>query len=185
MDKLQQTRAAQALINELYKNAIVGYSEIESAIEKTQGMYDDESEARRRYAEIVRLSFGAEKALQAYSSSAYELASLLNRAGISFELLYSYYFAARDIKSGATGSVGSKSVGKRERLVALVNSMPLTAEQKLLLIAMQGYSLKDGDVGGMSAERAKSRLASYIARRGTLSAAERAKLRKSCGISAA
>lgn len=185
VDKLQQTRAVQALINELYKNAIVGYSEIESAIEKTQGMYDDESEARRRYAEIVRLSFGAEKALQAYSSSAYELTSLLNRAGISFELLYSYYFAARDIKSEATESVGYKSVGKRERLVALVNSMPLTAEQKLLLIAMQGYSLKDGDVGGMSAERAKSRLASYISRRGTLSAAERAKLRKSCGLSAA
>ncbi len=185
VDKLQQTRAVQALINELYKNAMVGYSEIESAIEKTQGMYDDESEARRRYAEIVRLSFGAEKALQAYSSSAYELASLLNRAGISFELLYDYYFAARDIKAGAVESVGSKSSGKRKKLVALVNSMPLTVEQKLLLIAMQGYSLKDGDVGGMSAERAESRLASYIARRGTLSAAERAKLRKRCGLSVA
>ena len=40
--------------------------------------------------------------------------------------------------------------------------MKLTKEQKLLLLCYKGYSIKDGDIKGISAENAKKKLAKYI-----------------------
>ena len=55
------------------------------------------------------------------------------------------------------------SGSKREKVVAAINSLDASDEEKLLMIATQGYTIKNGDVGGMSANNADSMLYNYIA----------------------
>ena len=55
------------------------------------------------------------------------------------------------------------SGSKREKVVASINGLDISEEEKLLLIATHGYGLKDGDVGGMNKTRADRVLFNYIA----------------------
>ena len=55
------------------------------------------------------------------------------------------------------------SGSKRGKVVAAINGLDISEEEKLLLIATHGYGLKDGDVGGMNKTRADRVLFNYIA----------------------
>ena len=50
---------------------------------------------------------------------------------------------------------------KRKKVIAAINKLPLTTAEKLLIIAYKGYTIKDGDVRGVSAARAKQLLSRY------------------------
>ena len=51
---------------------------------------------------------------------------------------------------------------KRKKIVEAINNLDASDEEKLLLIAMKGYSLKDGDVSGLTAYQADVKLYNYI-----------------------
>lgn len=50
---------------------------------------------------------------------------------------------------------------KRKKVIAAINKLPLTTAEKLLIIAYKGYTIKDGDIHGVSADRAKQMLSRY------------------------
>ena len=72
------------------------------------------------------------------------------------------------------------SGSKREKVVAAINSLDASDEEKLLMIATQGYTIKNGDVGGMSSSYADKVLYNYIAGL-NLSEEEKLKLYKYAG----
>ena len=72
------------------------------------------------------------------------------------------------------------SGSKREKVVAAINSLDASDEEKLLMIATQGYTIKNGDVGGMSSSYADRVLYNYIAGL-NLSDEEKLKLYKYAG----
>ena len=55
------------------------------------------------------------------------------------------------------------SGSKRGKVIAAIADMDISDEEKLLLIATQGYALKDDDIYGMSKEKADELLFDYIA----------------------
>lgn len=69
---------------------------------------------------------------------------------------------------------------KRKKVVAAIQDMDISDEEKLLLIATHGYALKDGDVRGLSKEEADELLFDYIASL-DISEEERLALYKYCG----
>ena len=70
---------------------------------------------------------------------------------------------------------------KRKKVVSAILKLNIPIGQKLFLIVAKGYSLKDGDIPGMSAERAKKALLSYLLSL-KLPKEERAELAKLCGF---
>ena len=69
---------------------------------------------------------------------------------------------------GTTARVNYSTVAgsKRKKVIAAINKLPLTTAEKLLIIAYKGYTIKDGDIRGVSAARAKQMLSSYARRQG-------------------
>ena len=51
---------------------------------------------------------------------------------------------------------------KRKKIVEAINNLDASDEEKLLLIAMKGYSLKDGDVSGLTEYQADVKLYNHI-----------------------
>ena len=70
---------------------------------------------------------------------------------------------------------------KRAKVVAAINKLDLTPAEKLLLICSQGYTIKDGDIPGVSAARAKQLLLRYILSL-KISKEKRARLAELCGF---
>ncbi len=70
---------------------------------------------------------------------------------------------------------------KRAKVVAAINKIDLTPAEKLLLICAQGYTIKDGDIPGVSAARANQLLLRYILSL-KISKEKRARLAELCGF---
>lgn len=92
---------------------------------------------------------------------------------------------AKAIKNSVQGDTGDDgkviSGSKRQNIIARIRVLPMTSEEKLFLIAMLGYKIQAGDIGGMDESRAKKKLLSYIfAQR--LTADEKAALCIKCGF---
>lgn len=92
---------------------------------------------------------------------------------------------AKAIKKSVQGDTDDDgkaiSGSKRQNIIARIRVLPMTSEEKLLLIAMLGYKIQAGDIGGMDESRAKKKLLSYIfAQR--LTADEKAALCIKCGF---
>lgn len=92
---------------------------------------------------------------------------------------------AKAIKNSVQGDTDGDgkaiSGSKRQNIIARIRVLPMTSEEKLLLIAMLGYKIQAGDIGGMDESRAKKKLLSYIfAQR--LTADEKAALCIKCGF---
>lgn len=185
VDKLQQTRVLRILINEALKNAIADYEQIGRAIDATanMGFNDaDTGEANVRYAEIIRQVYGSERALSEYNGTVYSNMSVLNSTGLSYDTLYNYYFRTKEIKSDIDANGNTISGSKRAKIVSVINGLGVSVEQRLLLICASGYALKDGDIRGVSAEAAKTRLLKYILRLRGLTADERLEIAEMCNF---
>lgn len=94
---------------------------------------------------------------------------------------------AKAIKKSATGDTDDNgraiSGSKRQNIIARIRVLPMTSEEKLFLIAMLGYKIQAGDIGGMDESRAKKKLLSYIFAQ-KLTADEKAALCIKCGFEA-
>ena len=73
------------------------------------------------------------------------------------------------------------SGSKRKNVLEAINGLEISDNEKLLLIAMKGYALKDGDIPGATAYGAELALYEYIGGL-NLSGDERLKLYKACGF---
>lgn len=71
---------------------------------------------------------------------------------------------------------------KKAKVIKFLNTQSITQEQKLLILALQGYTIQDGDIRTLSAEKAKIKLLRYIINLKGLTSAERAELAKKCGF---
>lgn len=182
-DKLNEVRTIRALINNLYKTAKTDYAAYTKAIEATEGLFDETTESgkRLRYTVITQMMYGSEKALEEYNSDVYEKSRLFNKAGMSYDTFYEYYFTTKFIEAD-TDRKGEKIEGsKRKNTIAAINKLNATREEKLLMIVSSGYALKDGDIRGISAANAKRMLLKYIlSMKGTQ--AEKAALAEACGF---
>ena len=134
--KLKETRAIRILINEMYKTALNDYELVTNAIEATSHVKDE-----YRYAEVQRLVYGSEAALKTYDEKVYEKSKTLKKAGISYDNFYKYYFGIKDIKSDKDKNGNTISGSKRKKVIEKINSLKLSEEKKLLLIAYSGYAL--------------------------------------------
>ena len=90
------------------------------------------------------------------------------------------YAATSGIESDYTDD-GAVSGSRRKKVIAAINRLPLTTAEKLLIIAYKGYSFKDGDVRGISAERAKKLLISYLLKL-NITKDDKAELAEACGF---
>ena len=71
---------------------------------------------------------------------------------------------------------------KRKKVIEAIRRLGVSTDQKLLMICSMGYSIKDGDIRGLTAEAAKRRLLRYIlSMRGTTIEQKEA-LAKMCGF---
>ena len=101
---------------------------------------------------------------------------------IGADTLALYYVATRGIESDVDRTGKTISGSKRAKVVKAISGLGVTTEQKLLLICASGYTLKDGDIRGVSADAAKSRLLRYILRLKDLTADEKAAIAEMCGF---
>ena len=105
---------------------------------------------------------------------------MLNSA-ISASALAPHLAAISAIESDTdkTGAVVNGS--KKAKVIKYVMAQKLTTQQKLLLILALGYTIKDGDIKGISATKAKSTVARYITNL-KISQAEKIALAEKCGM---
>ena len=137
-EKLAKTEAIQILINEMYKTAIEDFDLITNAIKSTSGVKDE-----YRYAEIIRLVYGAEKALEEYNEKVYEKSTLLNETGISYDVFYNYYFSTRGIESDKDDDGNTIPGSKKKKFIEAIEKLDTSEETKLILIAASGYTFDD------------------------------------------
>lgn len=150
-EKLQKVRVLRALVNEQYKSALDSIEAVREAIENTKGIEDE----TLRDAEITRIVFGAETAIKQYDKKVYEKYSALADAGVNYDDIYDFYFSSYGIESD-TDKYGNVIDGsKRKKVFDLINAMDIPVEQKVLLADAKGYTVKDGDIKGVSASAAR------------------------------
>ena len=101
---------------------------------------------------------------------------------IGAENLAMLHVATKGLTSDTDKLGNAISGSKRQKVVAAINQLDVSSEQKLLLICAKGYALKDGDLRGLSAERAKKLLLRYILRMGKLNKQQKAELAALCGF---
>lgn len=178
VEKLQQTRVIQVLINQAYESAIENYEAYTETIKATKHISDE----KLRKAEITRRMFGAEQALEEYNKKTYEKMQVIQSAGFDYETLYYYYFSTRDLESDLDRNGDPVSGSKRKKVISAINSLDVSADQKLLLIAAKGYSLQDHDIRGLTSSAAKRRLLKYILSLKGKSQAQKAELAELCGF---
>ena len=108
------------------------------------------------------------------------------KAGIMSKLfagdVFNAYLSLGVIDSDVDDEGNTVSGSKRVKVVSAINSLKVSSEQKLLLICASGYSIKDGDIRGVGADVAKTRLLKYILNLKGLSAEEKAEVAEMCGF---
>lgn len=98
------------------------------------------------------------------------------------DVIASYYIKTKELTSDVDDEGKTISGSKRGKVVAAINGLKVSSEQKLLLICASGYSIKDGDIRGVGADAAKTRLLKYILNLRGISAEEKAEIAEMCGF---
>ena len=159
------------------------YSEVSGVLEKLlasssyKALSDEGKTAAVKYLYDLYYENGLLSAGVDRGSSILRLMKVIDAADIA--LLYG---KTRGIESDVDRQGKTISGSKRKKVIAAINSLDVSVEKKLLLICAKGYSIQDGDVRGMSAERARTRLLRYILRMPGVSRAEKAEFAEMCGF---
>jgi hypothetical protein len=185
VEKLQQSRVVQILINQAYETALADIDRYTQAFKATEGIEstatfqsafgadaDEATIQKMRYTEATRYMYGAKKALQEYDEAVYAKCELLNLAGIDYDKLYNYYFSTKGLTSDTDKKGNVINGSKRKKVIAAINALGVSREQRLLLIASKGYSLTDSE---------KKRLLNYILKLKTTKE-KRIELAELCGF---
>ena len=145
--------------------AVDAFVEGYNSVQSDEKYYIDADQAAAKmknevYREINREHFGSEYALQVYNQDTYEKARGLNAScGLSYDDFYDYYFGTRYLFADKDDDGKSISGSKKEKIVAFIDGMDITDEQKDALYLAAGYtekSLKTAPWNGGSGKYAKS-----------------------------
>ena len=175
---------AEYELNEAQQAAVRGsYSASQASLEKlfTKEKYKKLSEEMKaeavNYVYELHYNMALEDALGIDRGNAVLISSV-----IGAENLAMLHVATKGLTSDTDKLGNAISGSKRKKVVAAINQLDVSSEQKLLLICAKGYALKDGDLRGLSAERAKKLLLRYILRMGKLNKQQKAELAALCGF---
>lgn len=175
---------AEYELSEAQQAAVRGsYSASQASLEKlfTKEKYKKLSEEMKaeavNYVYELHYNMALEDALGIDRGNAVLISSV-----IGAENLAMLHVATKGLTSDTDKLGNAISGSKRKKVVAAINQLDVSNEQKLLLICAKGYALKDGDLRGLSAERAKKLLLRYILRMGKLNKQQKAELAALCGF---
>lgn len=159
-----------AAVKSVYSNSLVALDRLFSSAQ-----YQTMSDEDKTYA--ANYMFGLSKDKAMYTSLGFDRgnAAVLARF-IPAERLAIYATKTRSVKGEQVSNEN-----KRKKIVSLAKRIGGTAEEKMLLIYLKGYSVKDGDFPGISADVAKDRILRYILSL-RVSRVEKEKLAKMCGF---
>lgn len=174
--KYTAVRDTRKLINAEYAATSVTIPAMREAIRATAGIEDEDL----RYITATRLAFGAETALMTESARAYEKLSPLNMIGISYDVLLDYRLAVKGVESDKDKYGDAIPGSKRKKVLAIINDLPISPKERLLLFAISGYSAKAGEIKGIT--NPKSTLSKTIASAKGLKKAEKIALAEACGL---
>lgn len=175
---------AEYELSEAQQAAVRGsYSASQASLEKlfTKEKYKKLSEEMKaeavNYVYELHYNMALEDALGIDRGNAVLISSV-----IGAENLAMLHVATKGLTSDTDKLGNAISGSKRKKVVEAINQLDVSSEQKLLLICAKGYALKDGDLRGLSAERAKKLLLRYILRMGKLNKQQKAELAALCGF---
>ena len=138
-EKKAQVQELQRQINDIQREALATVDQYTAAVESSL-FGDDDDAADFAYRETNREVFGAEYALETYNKDVYAKAQEAAKSGVSYEAYYDYYFATKDIEGDKDASGKTIPGSKREKVLAEINAMDLTVEQKNALYYANGYA---------------------------------------------
>lgn len=138
-EKKAQVQELQRQINAIQREALATVDQYTAAVESSL-FGDDDDAADFAYRETNREVFGAEYALETYNKDVYAKAQEAAKNGVSYEAYYDYYFATKDIESDKDASGKTITGSKRGKVLAEINAMDLTVEQKNALYYASGYA---------------------------------------------
>ena len=138
-EKKAQVQELQRQINAIQREALATVDQYTAAVENSL-FGDDDDAADFAYRETNREVFGAEYALETYNKDVYAKAQEAAKNGVSYEAYYDYYFATKDIESDKDASGKTITGSKRGKVLAEINAMDLTVEQKNALYYASGYA---------------------------------------------
>ena len=138
-EKKKQVQELQRQINAIQSEALATVDQYTAAVENSL-FGDDDDAADFAYRETNREVFGAKSALETYNKDVYAKAQEAAKNGVSYEAYYDYYFATKDIEGDKDASGKTIPGSKREKVLAEINAMDLTVEQKNALYYASGYA---------------------------------------------
>lgn len=138
-EKKAQVQELQRQINAIQREALATVDQYTAAVENSL-FGDDDDAADFAYRETNREVFGAKSALETYNKDVYAKAQEAAKNGVSYEAYYDYYFATKDIEGDKDASGKTIPGSKREKVLAAINAMDLTVEQKNALYYANGYA---------------------------------------------
>ena len=179
-EKLKQTQIIQASINALQKDSLTNAKYLYEELKK-YGDLSNEEYFETSYLDAVSAVVGDEFALKSYNSQVYAKAQKLNKIGISYGTFYDFYFDMKNISADMNISGGTVAGSKKANVIDYVMSLNLSNVEKLILIMTSGYTIKDGDIYGLTAKQAKTMVAKHL-QSAPITSQEKLELAKMCGL---
>ena len=137
VEKMKQLKVVQAMINSLYRTALDDYEKVTSAAMLTANLGYGADDEKERYAEAIRIVYGAERALSQYNEKVYErMKEIHDKTGIDYEALYTYYFATKGLTADKDVNGNTVSGSKKQKVLRVINSLGITQKQKRQLYEM-------------------------------------------------
>jgi hypothetical protein len=112
-------------------------------------------------------------------TSASKMSLVSEMVGADIAAIFAYATKGIENDTDKKGNVIEGS--KRKKIAKYINSLDIPMEQKILLFAAKGYTVKDGDFLGVTAKSAKTILQRYIVK-SKLTKAQKEELAKACGF---
>lgn len=159
------------------------YSQANAEIEKLVNSADFASLPAEQQAKAIKLLYDAyySKAQSSVLKVPNDNNIIMLNSAISASALAPRLAAISAIESDTDKKGNVINGSKKAKIIKYVMAQKLTTQQKLLLILALGYTIKDGDIKGVSAAKAKSTVARYITNL-KISKADKITLAVKCGL---
>lgn len=175
-ETIQLTAAQQSAFKTIYSQA-------NAEIEKLVNSAEFATLPAERQAKAIKLLYDAyySKAQASVLKLANDNKIILLSGAISPSTLALHLSAISAIESDTDKAGNVINGSKKTKVIKYVMAQKLATVQKLLLILSLGYTIKDGDIRGISALKAKRTVARYITNL-SISKEEKTALAEKCGL---
>ncbi len=175
-ETIQLTAAQQSAFKTIYSQA-------NAEIEKLVNSAEFATLSAERQAKAIKLLYDAyySKAQSSVLKLANDNKIILLSGAISPSTLAPHLSAISAIESDTDKAGNVINGSKKAKVIKYVLAQKLSTPQKLLLILSLGYTIKDGDIRGVTALKAKRVVARYITSL-ALSREEKTALAEKCGL---